>query len=516
MESMSMLSQVISHLRLRILWELYDVDSRPSSVTHSSSPSSSYRNVERQAILTLGRLIELGSVSNNDDHCSFVKEVKSDTVKTSEAMCPPSKKSRRESKNHEIDMEEDIWREFPEDLFEVVSARLPIASFFRFRAVCRKWNSLLSSHSFSQECAQVEQPHPWFYTITHEDTNTGAMYNPLLKKWHHPSMPSFPAKEIILPVTSAGGLVCFLDIGNRNFFVCNPLTQAFRTLPSRSVHDWSRIAVGMTLSAKGNAYEIMWLEANGDYEVYSSVCNSWTRPGSLPSHIKLPLDLNFRSQAVAIDQVLYFMRANPDGLVSYNMESHVWRQFSIPLPPHSTDHILAECRGRIILIGLLTKNAATCVCIWELQKMTLLWKEVDRMPNMMCLEFYGRQIAMSLHILQTTKAASLQSVGHFMSLQQPSAFPSLTPSPEQHSSSHISGSSGCHNHLQVLCYSEETGGMHTNRVVVDAQKWVGGKCIDALLLLGFSRNQINKTIESLKKENQSAEEKGNNSIEHVV
>ncbi|XP_031497088.1 F-box only protein 6-like [Nymphaea colorata] len=388
MESMSMLSQVISHLRLRILWELYDVDSRPSSVTHSSSPSSSYRNLER------GRLIELGSVSNNDDHCSFVKEVKSDTVKTSEAMCPPSKKSRRESKNHEIVMEEDIWREFPEDLFEVVSARLPIASFFRFRAVCRKWNSLLSSHSFSQECAQVEQPHPWFYTITHEDTNTGAMYNPLLKKWHHPSMPSFPAKEIILPVTSAGGLVCFLDIGNRNFFVCNPLTQAFRTLPSRSVHDWSRIAVGMTLSAKGNAYEIMWLEANGDYEVYSSVCNSWTRPGSLPSHIKLPLDLNFRSQAVAIDQVLYFMRANPDGLVSYNMESHVWRQFSIPLPPHSTDHILAECRGRIILIGLLTKNAATCVCIWELQKMTLLWKEVDRMPNMMCLEFYGRQVRM--------------------------------------------------------------------------------------------------------------------------
>ncbi|KAL0335958.1 UNVERIFIED_CONTAM: F-box only protein 6 [Sesamum radiatum] len=51
--------------------------------------------------------------------------------------------------------------------------------------------------------------------------------------------------------------------------------------------------------------------------------------------------------------------------------------------------------GRIMLVGLLTKNAATCVCIWELQKMTLLWKEVDRMPNIWCLEFYGKHVRMT-------------------------------------------------------------------------------------------------------------------------
>ncbi|PPD74999.1 hypothetical protein GOBAR_DD28076 [Gossypium barbadense] len=48
-----------------------------------------------------------------------------------------------------------------------------------------------------------------------------------------------------------------------------------------------------------------------------------------------------------------------------------------------------------MLVGLLTKNAATCACIWELQKMTLLWKEVDRMPNVWCLEFYGKHVRMT-------------------------------------------------------------------------------------------------------------------------
>ncbi|CAN6464693.1 unnamed protein product [Victoria cruziana] len=385
MESLAMLRQLTSHVHFHVLWELYDADSAAPS-----SSSSARLNPERWCF------IGLDSGSNSEGRYKMIKGMKPEIMKPGEAKCPPSKKARRE-KNHQIIMNENIWKEFPEDLLEVVIARLPVSTFFRFRSVCRKWNSLLSSNSFSQQCAQVQQPCPWFYTITHENTNSGAMYNPSLKKWHHPPMPAFPAKGIVLPVTSAGGLVCFLDIGHRNFFVCNPLTRAFKALPSRSVRDWSRLAVGMTLTAGSteSGYEIVWLETSGDYEVYDSVSNSWTRPGNLPSCVQLPLDLNFRSQTVSVGRVLYFMRSNPDGLVTYNMESHVWRQFSIPLPPHSNDHTLAECNSRIMLVGLLTKNAATCVCIWELQKMTLLWKEVDRMPNMMCLEFYGKQVRMT-------------------------------------------------------------------------------------------------------------------------
>ncbi|XP_077212197.1 F-box only protein 6-like isoform X2 [Tasmannia lanceolata] len=351
--------------------------------------------------------LDLENYAVDDGYYSHImRGGKSSSLKMVEAtQPPPTKKSRREKNRDKLPtsassaeiMEQQIWKEFPQDLFEAVIARLPIATFFRFRSVCRKWNSLLASHSFAQHCAEVPQVYPWFYTITHEDVKSGAMYDPSLKKWHHPTIPSLPTKAIILPVASAGGLVCFMDIGHRNFFVCNPLTQSFRELPARSVRVWSRVAVGMTLNGNStsNGYKILWLGCNGDHEVYDSVNNSWARPGCMPPGIKLPLSLNFRSQAISIDGTLYFMRADPDGILSYDMASGVWKQFSVPPPPHLTDYNLAESKGRIMLVGLLTKNSATCVCIWELQKMTLLWKEVDRMPNIWCLEFYGKHVRMT-------------------------------------------------------------------------------------------------------------------------
>ncbi|KAL9369786.1 hypothetical protein Peur_040985 [Populus x canadensis] len=342
-----------------------------------------------------------------DDYCSLVMAAgKSGSFKMLEPCKPPPSKKPRKERNRgkslgttsstEV-MQQEIWKEFPEDLFEAVIARLPITTFFRFRSVCRKWNSFLDSQSFSQHCAQVPQSNPWFYTIAHENVNSGAMYDPSLKKWHHPTISYLPTKTIVLPVASAGGLVCFLDIGHRNFYVCNPLTQSFKELPPRSVKVWSRVAVGMTLNsnAASGGYKILWVCCDGEHEVYDSLKNSWTRPGSMPSCIKLPLSLNFRSQAVSLGGTLYFMRSDPEGIVSYNMVTGVWKQSIIPAPHHLSDRTLAQCEGRIILVGLLTKNAATCVCIWELQKMTLLWKEVDRMPNIWCLDFYGKHVRMT-------------------------------------------------------------------------------------------------------------------------
>uniref|UniRef100_A0A2P2KY02 Uncharacterized protein MANES_12G010000 n=1 Tax=Rhizophora mucronata TaxID=61149 RepID=A0A2P2KY02_RHIMU len=317
---------------------------------------------------------------------------------------PPCKRCRKERNRAKLlgntntteVMEQEIWKEFPEDLFEAVIARLPIATIFRFRLVCRKWYSLLNSQSFSQHCAQVPQAVPWVFAITHENVNSGAIYDPSSKKWHHPTISSLPTKMIVLPVASAGGLVCFLDIGHRNFYVYNPLTQSFKELPTRSVKVWSHVAVGMTYEkSMSGEYKILWVGCDGEHQVYDSVKNSWTRPGSMPANVKLPLLLNFQSQAVSVDSTLYFMRSDPEGIVSYEMATGVWKQLLIPAPLHLRDCTLAECGGRIMLVGLLTKNAATCVCLWELQKMTLLWKEVDRMPNMWCLEFYGKHVRMT-------------------------------------------------------------------------------------------------------------------------
>ncbi|KAI4343400.1 hypothetical protein L6164_010752 [Bauhinia variegata] len=401
MEGLAMLKQLIG--QLQELLDLYDSSSSSSS-SHSSILLPSHQQHFRQHPRWCFLDFDDKSV---DECCGLVMAAgKSGSFRMLEPLKPPpTKKSRRDrsrGKSSEVPcttevMEQEIWKDFPADLFEAVIARLPIATFFRFRSVCRGWNSLLTSQSFSQHCAEVPQVNPWFYTITHENLNSGAMYDPSSKKWHHPTVSTLATKSIVLPVASAGGLVCFLDIGHRNFYVCNPLTQSFKELPARSVKVWSRIAVGMTLNgnATGAGYKILWVGCDGEYEVYDSVKNSWTCPGNMPVSVKLPLSLNFKSQAVSIDTTLYFMRSDPEGIISYDMVTGVWKQYIIPAPVHLTDHTLAECDGRIMLVGLLTKNAATCVCIWELQKMTLLWKEVDRMPNIWCLDFYGKHVRMT-------------------------------------------------------------------------------------------------------------------------
>lgn len=298
---------------------------------------------------------------------------------------------------HSKTMDQDIWKEFPDDLFEAVIARLPVPIFFRFRSVCRKWNSLLTSNSFSQQCDLVQSSQPWFYTIIHENDGS-TMFDPCSRKWHHVSLPDQHLKNFRMPVASAGGLVCVLDISHRKFQVVNPLTRSCRELPPRSAKVWFPVAVGMISYGDSvtRGYKIIWLNRDGEHEVYDSRKDSWSCPeGKMSNVVRLPLCLSLTSHTISIGDTVYFMRSDPDGVVSYNMSSGVWQQFKIPAPPHIMDHTLAECGGRIMLVGLLTKNAATCVCVLELQKMTLLWKEVDRMPNEWCLDFYGKHVRMT-------------------------------------------------------------------------------------------------------------------------
>ncbi|CAA2991380.1 F-box only 6-like [Olea europaea subsp. europaea] len=312
---------------------------------------------------------------------------------------PLAKKARKEKARGKVTattssteiMEPCLWREFPGDLYETVIARLPITTFFRFRSVCQDWNSLLTSQSFSQQCAQVKQTQPWIYVTIHGNANDGAIYDPLSKKWYCPPVPALPTELLVEPVASAGGLVCFLDSEFITAYVCNLVTASFKELPPRSV-DFGAIGMTMNESTPNAGYKILCVSCDGEYEIYDSTKNSWGRSGRLPSNIKCPLDLNFKSQVVSIDGMLYFMHSDPDGIVYYNMTTGVWKQILIPAHPHLSDHTLAERGGKLMLVGLVNNSASTCICIWELQQMTFLWKLVDRMPTLWCLEFYGKSV----------------------------------------------------------------------------------------------------------------------------
>jgi hypothetical protein len=282
-------------------------------------------------------------------------------------------------------IEPKIWETFPEDLLEHVLARLPIATIICLRSVCQQWNNLITSQSFSQQCVQVSQANPWFYINSENNYKDIAMYDPFLKRCYYPNKFGIPA----FPVSSAGGLVCFFGSFDRRLYVCNPLTQCLKELPARSIK--RRCHSGMTMNGIGG-YKVLCLDYySREYEIYDSVTKYWGHLRKLPKSIMDPVySFNW---PVSIDDTLYFIHFGPDrGIVSYNMSTGVWTQHLIQAPLHSSYLALAESGGQIMLVGLVTENDVTCVCIWEVQKVTFLLKEVDRRQFS---EFQGRPVRLT-------------------------------------------------------------------------------------------------------------------------
>ncbi|KAK2453556.1 hypothetical protein QL285_001232 [Trifolium repens] len=275
-------------------------------------------------------------------------------------------------------MKSQIWEKFPEDLFKDVLARLPFASVIRFRTVCHQWNNLITSQSFSHYCAQVSQANPWFYLIfgdskynaTFQKNNTKATYDSSTKRWYYSNTFEIPP----LPVSSAGGLVCSIDYFNQKLYVCNPLTKSVKKLPAGSI--MRQRHSGMTMNKSGG-YRVLRF-SHSEYEIYDSGTENWGHIGSIPEYIVQPGD--YICNPVSIDDMVYFKYIGPERIISCNTSTGVWAQHFIQVPPPSFFLRLAESDGRIMLVGMLRENDARFVCIWEVQKVTFLLKEVDRFP----------------------------------------------------------------------------------------------------------------------------------------
>jgi hypothetical protein len=273
-------------------------------------------------------------------------------------------------------MKPQIWEKFPEDLFKHVLARLPFATVIGFRTVCHQWNNLITTQSFSQYRAQVSQANPWFYLDfgdvsynTLQKNNYKPVYDPFTKRWYNSNTFKIPA----LPVSSAGGLVCSFDFFHRNLYVCNPLTKSVKKLPTGTIRRQRHSL--MTMNKSGD-YRVLRF-SHREYEIYDSVTKNWGHLGSIPEFVQSNL---YFSNPVFIDDTIYFKDIGLERIVSCNTSTGVWAQHFIQVPLQSFFLRLAESDGRIMLVGMLREDDARFVCIWEVQKVTFLLKEVDRFP----------------------------------------------------------------------------------------------------------------------------------------
>ncbi|KAL2607883.1 hypothetical protein R1flu_026456 [Riccia fluitans] len=302
--------------------------------------------------------------------------------------------------------EQDEVCKLPDHLIESVLARLPLQSFFRFRAVCSSWNSYLYSSTFLKAYSEAgNRQCLWFLVVS---ANLGrssryghrvvATYDPEYNNWHRIPLPAPLCELNPYPTAADGGLVCYFVYENRlrTLFVCNPLTKSLRKLPlvlkcsshisvlkmavvDRRTNSYFVFVAGMVPSENGGDSLSM--------EVYNSLTDSWTKCGIIPA--KYP-----KRKPVFGNGVLYVRCYDQRSLlITYDMNLGVWNRICASLPHTLGYEELVYYRGHVYLVGVLEENyKIESVCMWELQNKLpypgYVWKEVDRMPRALFMEIF--------------------------------------------------------------------------------------------------------------------------------
>ncbi|KAI5069883.1 hypothetical protein GOP47_0016184 [Adiantum capillus-veneris] len=287
---------------------------------------------------------------------------------------------------NDVVMDVRIWSSLPEDIIEKVLAWLPLTSVLRFRAVCRRWNSVLLSGRFlSSHSKSSPRRQPCFLLCT--IGQFACTYDPSLGKWLTLLKPTSPGASVI---ASTGSLLC---LGNqvtecRVLSVYNPITRSLRHLPEMSklrlIHK-----ITMLEDRCNNSYTIVVAGEDGlpmpnphnfslVTEVFDSRCNAWHAAEDPLPEAKFGSD-----PGVWFEGTFYCLTELPYGMVKFCPEEGTWEEVSVVMPLSLSAPSLVTARSRMMMVGRCkvdseTGAAATTVRIWELvQRLKEMSKQED-------------------------------------------------------------------------------------------------------------------------------------------
>ncbi|PIA57605.1 hypothetical protein AQUCO_00600374v1 [Aquilegia coerulea] len=281
----------------------------------------------------------------------------------------------------DVQMEDNIWAMLPEDLLNEILARIPPFMIFRLRSVCKRWNSILQDNSFLKFHSQVPSHGPCLLTFSKNLLILQcSVFSLPLKTWYKIPFTFLPPWVFWL-VGSSGGLVCFSGLDGLTFktLVCNPLTQAWRTLPSMHYNQQRQLI--MVVDRMDRSYNVI---ATGDMygdktlptEVYDSKTNTWSLHQIMPA-------VNLCSSKMAIcDSRLYLETLSPLGLMMYRLDTGYWEHIPAKFPRSLLDgYLVAGTQKRLFLVGRIgLYSTLQSMRIWELDHVKTVWVEVSRMP----------------------------------------------------------------------------------------------------------------------------------------
>lgn len=281
----------------------------------------------------------------------------------------------------DVEMEDRVWAMLPQDLLVEVLARLPPFMVFRMRSVCRRWYSILQDSSFVGSHSRVPSHGPCLLTFwKNTQIHQCSVFSLPLKTWYKIPFGFLPDWAFWL-VGSSGGLVCFCGYDGLTFktIVCNPLTQAWRTLPSMHFNQQRQLI--MVVSRRDRSFKVIAAsDIYGDKtlptEVYDSKVDRWTVHQIMPA-------VNLCSSKMAFcDSRLYLETLSPLGLMMYRVDVGKWEHIPAKFPRALLDgYLVAGSQKRLFLVGRIGLfSTLQSIRVWELDHGKIAWVEISRMP----------------------------------------------------------------------------------------------------------------------------------------
>ncbi|CAM0906765.1 unnamed protein product [Alopecurus aequalis] len=313
-----------------------------------------------------------------------------------------------------------------DDMLERVLARLPPASFFRLRGVCRRWREAAGSPAFLAACARVPARDPWFLMLSdRQEDRPSVAFDAAEGAWARCRGAPGP-----VPVAAAGGLVLYRAPDTGALTVANPLTGASRALPAPPTAPLHAVAM------YGSPYRVVLILGklpDLSMAVFDSSTNAWEdavalsrKPDASPVDAPAPGDeeeededededgdgtVYFLSKSGVVmasnmhrtasrqyssavtcrpdggDAVAYFL-SNSGAVVACDLARRVFAELPRILPVHyeySIDVVACDRRAYVVVLTEYLDTAS--LRVWEFSGGA--WQQVAAMPAAMSHAFYG-------------------------------------------------------------------------------------------------------------------------------
>ncbi|KAK9275279.1 hypothetical protein L1049_022541 [Liquidambar formosana] len=258
-----------------------------------------------------------------------------------------------------------------EDLLTEILLRLPAQSLLRFKAVSKNWLSLISDHRFSLHWKNFKSVSPNGLFLRRysrpKNPNYKLEYVPLDGKQQQGkrSRPPFRSLSFVddplgikILQSSHGLLLCSsrVDHPKRNYYVYNPTTKQFRTLPRPTACSLREVC-GIYLAFdpfQSKHYKVVCVSSVGSgryrIEIYSPETGTWVTCGD---SFNAPLDLSFRN-GVFWNGAIHWPSCWSETSLCFDINRGSLR--TMPMPPIQsgqsirTYRFFGESRGHLHLV----------------------------------------------------------------------------------------------------------------------------------------------------------------------